>query len=90
MKANPKGKTDAEVRNEERLVKLWLKRDIFDLVGITASIMKGDEPTILRQLKTQYRMHPDISQLINYLADSPKGEGKFRLSDGPNNADYGK
>lgn len=86
---NPKGKTDEEVRHEEKMVEKWLRKDIFEVVGITKSVKAGRESPLLRQLKTQYRMHPDISHLINYLVYS-QGGGKFRLDDAPNTADYGK
>lgn len=86
---NPKGKTDEEVRYEEQLIQKWLKRDVFDLAGITGAIKQGKASPLLRQLKIQYRMHPDISQLVNYLVYSA-GDGKYRLEDAPNTSDYGK
>jgi hypothetical protein len=56
-----------EAAEETKLVKKWLEKDIFHAVGIEDAISKGIEPVWLTQLDTQYRMHPDISRIVNKL-----------------------
>jgi predicted nucleic acid-binding Zn-ribbon protein len=77
-----KNKSDEEAHNEQRLVDRWLKQDIFGVVGIEDAVVNGSQPDPwLSQLRIQYRMHPDISELINDLV---YGKNKdFKLLDGP-------
>lgn len=59
-------------KNEEsKSVKLWLKRDIFDVTQIPARIEASggkdiDDPRLV-MLRRQYRMHPDIAAVPNEL-----------------------
>lgn len=55
-----------------KLVELWLKRNIYDLLGITSQIEKGNIPKFMRQLRPQNRMHPDISALVNEIVYARK------------------
>lgn len=71
-------KTQQEIIMEEELVNKWLKKDIFEIANITSSIDSGNKPAGLEELKLQYRMHPEIGDLINYLIYRPKGE-QFKL-----------
>lgn len=71
-------KSVEEVEKEELLVKNWLSRDIFEVVGIPSAIDRGEELAWLRQLRRQYRMHPDIAEIINRLIYS-KGGNKYAL-----------
>lgn len=45
----------------------WLKRDIFDQTGIIQKVNKQENDSRMVLLKTQYRMHPDISKIPNHL-----------------------
>jgi nucleoside-triphosphatase THEP1 len=76
-------KTEEEIEKEEILVEKWLKKDIFETVGIPAAIKSGDKPDWLEQLKIQYRMHPDIANVVNLLIYSKGGE-QFRLESAEN------
>lgn len=76
-----KDKSQEEYQKEEQLINKWLKRDIFKTAGISGAIDKGEEPDQLRQLKVQYRMHPDIGDVINFLVYERKNE-KFALKHG--------
>lgn len=82
-KVDAKNKSDQEVKLETELVDTWLKQDIFGYVGIENAVTKGNKPEAwLSQLKTQYRMHPDISYLINELVYGKNKE--FKLENGDN------
>lgn len=71
-------KSIEEIDREESLVRNWLSRDIFEVVGIPSAIDRGEELAWLRQLRRQYRMHPDIAEIINRLIYS-KGGSKYAL-----------
>jgi nucleoside-triphosphatase THEP1 len=74
--------SDKDANEEERLVKQWLSRDIFAAVGIEATVRNGTQPEKwLKMLKQQYRMHPDISSLINKLVYAKKST-KYELKNG--------
>ncbi|BAZ34084.1 serine/threonine protein kinase [Cylindrospermum sp. NIES-4074] len=45
----------------------WLQRDIFDEAGIIQKVNKQEADPRMVLLKTQYRMHPDISKIPNHL-----------------------
>ncbi len=45
--------------------KKWLKRDIFEQSGITDSVNTRREDSRLVMLREQYRMHPQIADIIN-------------------------
>lgn len=81
-------KSKIEVEQEEALIKKWLMRDIFGVVGIPEAIKKGVKPPVLQQLKIQYRMHPDIGDVINALVYA-KGSGHFSLEHGESTFDNG-
>jgi superfamily I DNA and/or RNA helicase/ssDNA-binding Zn-finger/Zn-ribbon topoisomerase 1 len=83
-----KTKPKEEVEKEEEFVRKWLASDIFKIVGITNAIEKGESPAWLRQLNTQYRMHPDIADVINRFVYD-KGNGKFKLASGENTKENG-
>lgn len=84
-----KEKSEEDVRKEEELVEEWLKRDIFDVWSIPASIRSGFKPEALEQLKFQYRMHPDIADVVNALVYS-KGGKQFELISDESTNDNGK
>lgn len=50
---------------ETQAVRKWLKTDVFEANGITRTVDEGEQDSRLSQLIEQYRMHPNISQLIN-------------------------
>ncbi len=83
-----KTKSKEEVEVEEKNVKKWLASDIFNVVGITGAIERGETPAWLRQLNIQYRMHPDIAEVINKFVYN-KGDGKFKLESGENTKNNG-
>ncbi len=45
----------------------WLARDIFNQAGIESAVNRGQQEPRLTQLRSQYRMHPDISAIPNRL-----------------------
>ena len=73
-----RNKSEEEYKLEESLVDYWLKKDIFEIVGILEAIKSGELPPWLTQLKRQYRMHPDIAHLVNYLVYG-RFDNKFEL-----------
>lgn len=88
VNASEKSPEDAE--KERLLVESWLKRDIFDFVGITGDIRNGIIPSEwLVQLKEQFRMHPDISALVNKLVYE-HFNSEFGLENGEDTHEYGK
>jgi superfamily I DNA and/or RNA helicase len=82
-------KSEEEIEREEFLVKNWLSRDIFEVVGIPLAIDAGKELAWLRQLRKQYRMHPDIAGIINRLIYS-KGGNKYTLESDDSTNENGK
>ncbi|MFA5948338.1 MAG: AAA domain-containing protein [Candidatus Gracilibacteria bacterium] len=72
------GKDSAKIEEEKTLIKKWLKRDVFAFVGIESNIKSGSVPVNLKQLKVQYRMHPDIAGVINKLVYGKSGK-QFEL-----------
>ncbi|MDP3957159.1 MAG: AAA domain-containing protein [bacterium] len=86
---DPSDKAPEEVEKEKNLVKKWLKRDIFEFVGITDDIKNGIAPDWLVQLKEQFRMHPDISALVNELVYQHFND-QFKLENGEGTAKYGE
>ncbi len=70
-----KHKTEQEFQQEEALVEKWLKSDIFNIAGIVSDIKSGNKPYWLEQLRMQFRMHPDIADLINHLVYAKYGKG---------------
>lgn len=66
------------VLSAHELARKWLGRDIFEVSGIQEAVEKDLEPAHLIQLKSQHRMHPEISSICNHLIydltlrDSPK------------------
>lgn len=75
---NSNDKTEEQIQEEEALVNNWLKRNIFQLVGISNDIEMGVIPDWLKQLKVQYRMHPDIADVLNQLVYGRSGK-QFEL-----------
>jgi hypothetical protein len=45
-------------------VKQWMKRDIFEVVGINSNTLESKK-NICGMLTTQYRMNPDISKIVS-------------------------
>lgn len=54
-------------QSESPIVEEWLKRDVFEEAGIIDRIERGQEDARLVMLNTQYRMHPDISGIVNTM-----------------------
>lgn len=77
-----KRKTDEELAYEQAVIDNWLKRDVFDVAGITSAIRENTNlpVTSLRQLKEQYRMEEPIANLVNHLVYSKYSNGKYSLS----------
>ena len=87
---NASEKTPEEAEKEKVLVNKWLKKDVFDFVGITNDIKNGKIPEEwLVQLKEQFRMHPDISTLVNKIVYEYFNPA-FGLEDGEETMGYGK
>lgn len=76
-----RGKTEEQYMAEQALVDKWLKGDIFANAGISELIKKGELPDYLRQLKRQYRMHPQIAELINTLVYNKYGNFGLESAD---------
>jgi superfamily I DNA and/or RNA helicase len=83
-----KSKTEQEYEKEEKLVDKWLKKDIFWAVGIFSEIKNNRIPKWLEQLKLQYRMHPDIAELINHIMYKKYGV-QFQLESAETTRDRG-
>lgn len=64
-------------QSEEEAAREWLHRDIFEQSGITLHVETGQTDRRLVMLRTQYRMHPDISAIPNRFFY------KSQLKDGP-------
>lgn len=77
-----KRKTDDELAYEQAVIDKWLKRDVFDVAGITSAIKESTNlpVTSLRQLKEQYRMEEPIANLVNHLVYSKYSNGKYSLA----------
>jgi hypothetical protein len=84
-----KEKTAEEVRKEEALIEKWLKKDIFEVSGIFSAIRSGVKPSWLEQLKIQYRMHPDIADVVNVFVYGRSGK-QFELDSAENTLNNGK
>lgn len=84
-----KEKSEEEIIKEEVLVEKWLKKDIFEVSGIFSAICSGVKPDWLEQLKTQYRMHPDIASVVNSLVYGRSGK-QFELDSAENTYNNGK
>lgn len=61
----------------EKLVKQWMGRDAFELLGVKGSIEAGKKEPRVTLLREQYRMAPCISSVVSWLAYSGL------LTDGP-------
>lgn len=85
----PKEKSEEEIKREEILVEKWLKKDIFEISGVFSAIRSGIKPDWLEQLKTQYRMHPDIAGVVNSLIYGRSGK-QFELDSAENTRNNGK
>lgn len=53
------------------LVNKWLKRDIFEVFGITEKINRGESEPRLAVLKEQRRMPHEIASLVNRIYQAP-------------------
>ena len=84
-----KEKTNEETEIEEALVDKWLKKDIFDISNIFTSIKSGIKPDWLEQLKIQYRMHPEIANVVNSLVYGKSGN-QFALDSAENTKKNGE
>ncbi|WP_071394600.1 DEAD/DEAH box helicase [Bacillus tuaregi] len=63
--------------SNHKLVKEWLKEDIFHKAGVTESVTYGSLHPHLFLLKEQRRMHPEISSFTNqYIYQSLVGDYK--------------
>jgi hypothetical protein len=56
------------VQAETECAKRWMIRDIFGAAGIADAIAAGRRPARLTMLRTQYRMHSSIMDLVGHLA----------------------
>jgi superfamily I DNA and/or RNA helicase len=78
-----KNKSEQQAREEEELVQKWLMDDIFESVGIAAAVRNASPtPENFTQLKMQYRMDPDIAELVNKLVYG-KYDAKYTLESSP-------
>jgi hypothetical protein len=83
----------AIVTSDEPAAEEWLKRDVFEKVGIPERILRHTATPELVTLRTQYRMREPICELVNrfFYADHPlrtdPGAGcearRFPLGDAP-------
>jgi ssDNA-binding Zn-finger/Zn-ribbon topoisomerase 1 len=53
------------VMSEAPLAREWLKRDVFEMAGIPSQLRSGQPTPQLVALRTQYRMHEPICEVIN-------------------------
>ena len=82
-------RSDQEKQIEKQLVDKWLLQDIFKHSGTEAVVRSGDNATWLKQLKRQYRMHPDIADVVNEITYSQFGND-YKLESGENTYNKGK
>jgi len=61
------GKSEELVQKERTAVQKWLVNDIYTYLGIDVQIKQGLDVPHLQQLKIQYRMHPEIANIVNEL-----------------------
>jgi superfamily I DNA and/or RNA helicase/ssDNA-binding Zn-finger/Zn-ribbon topoisomerase 1 len=83
----------AIVTSDEPVAMEWLKRDVFEKVGIPERILRHTATPELVTLRTQYRMHEPICGLVNrfFYADHPlrtdpgvgAGAKRFPLGEAP-------
>ena len=91
IKYKPKkkrGETEEDLIMKEQLVNNWLKRDIFEVAEIVSDIKSGIKPIWLENLNTQYRMHPDIANVINSLVYGKNGK-QYELESAENTLNNG-
>ena len=55
------------MNNESAPVREWMMRDVFEAAGISQNPKKSLDDGTLIMLRRQYRMHPQISALVNHL-----------------------
>jgi hypothetical protein len=55
------------MNNESVSVRDWMMRDAFEIAGISQNPKKSLDDGTLIMLRRQYRMHPQISALVNHL-----------------------
>jgi len=55
------------MNNESAAVRDWMMRDAFEVAGISQNPKKSLDEKRLIMLRRQYRMHPQISALVNQL-----------------------
>jgi hypothetical protein len=55
------------MNNESVPVREWMMRDVFEVAGISQNPKKSLDEGKLIMLRRQYRMHPQISALVNHL-----------------------
>lgn len=53
--------------SEHELAEKWLGQDVFEVSGVRRAVDAGDPPDHVVPLRTQYRMHPQISAVANTL-----------------------
>jgi len=53
------------VRSDGEYARRWLKRGVFEHLGVPAAVAKGDDPPYLALLEIQYRMHKDIGSFVS-------------------------
>lgn len=73
--------SDEQKQAEQDLVDKWLKRDVFKASGVEENLRNKTLVNCLQQLRRQYRMHPDISNLVNHLVYSKIGKDYELISD---------
>lgn len=63
--------------------KLWMKRDIFECVGINATTLEAHR-NLCGMLTTQYRMNPDISKIVSKRVYGGRLQDHESVKRGPN------
>jgi len=62
---NKNKKSKVEIENEELLIEKWFKNDIYTYTKIYNDLDNGKSLPYVKQLKIQFRMNPNIADVIN-------------------------
>ena len=82
---NKNSQSPEQDKINERLIDRWLRKDIFELSGLQATIEDGRKtlPANLVVLRGQYRMQKPIVDLVNHLVYGRYRNGQFALQTPP-------
>jgi len=71
------------VKSDDPRARKWLGRDVFHLGGLVGPAREGDPPPVLSRLVRQYRMAPEICDLVGAFAYDRRLRTAAARRDGP-------